>query len=242
MEEWQDLRSIWRETLNWKPTDEQEHKLEKLYHLIITGNQQLNLTRITQPLDFWEKHLWDSLAPIFYQPKFSKINQLKGIDIGTGSGFPGIPLAIIFPDWKITLLDSTRKKINFLEGLSLGLNLDKIKTVIDRAEALGHSQNHRNCYDLALIRAVADVSVCAEYTIPFLKIGGLALLYRGQWTENEEKKLNSALIKLGGKIANIHPYQTPLTHSIRHCIYVEKISKTPQEFPRAVGIPSQKPL
>jgi 16S rRNA (guanine527-N7)-methyltransferase len=242
MKEWQALINIWTATLNWQPTSKQQQQFDSLYQLILEGNRQFNLTRITEPLDFWEKHLWDSLAPIFYNKLLLENKQVKVIDIGTGAGFPAIPLAIVFPNWQFTLLDSTRKKMTFVDSLSSALNLDNLKTVVNRAETIGQDKTYRNQYDLALIRAVAEASVCAEYSLPLLNMGGIALLYRGKWTEEEQETLESALKTLGGKSAKVHSFETPLTQSIRHCIYLEKIAKTPTEFPRAVGIPTQKPL
>lgn len=148
-------------------------KFQQLYKEIVTGNRQLNLTRITEPNEFWEKHLWDSLAGLNgleLAKEIAKAENLSIIDIGTGAGFPGIPIAIAFPFWTVTLLDSTRKKINFIEDLIPKLALRNTKTLMGRAEEIGQSSFHRQTYDIALIRAVSEASVCAEYTLPLLNI------------------------------------------------------------------------
>jgi 16S rRNA (guanine527-N7)-methyltransferase len=208
----------------------------------VAGNQQLNLTRITSPEDFWEKHLWDSYIAFTHAPQFDPSQIHKVIDIGTGGGFPGLPLAIAHPTWPITLLDSTRKKITFLETLSQELKLDQVKGISDRAEALGHHPHHRQTYDLTCIRAVGKAALCAEYSLPFLKIGGLAILYRGQWQETDTEKLIPALEKCGGKLEQISFLTTPITNSHRTCLYIRKTHTTPAQYPREIGIPSQTPL
>ena len=236
------MTDFWQQTLSWQPNEQQQQQFQILYREIIRGNRQLNLTRITQPEDFWEKHLWDSLAPLQLDSFLNRAASLKVIDIGTGAGFPGLPVAITFPDWTVTLLDSTQKKIKFLASLTHQLDLLHLKTIVGRAEAIGQQKSHREKYDLALIRAVAAPSVCAEYALPLLKIGGLAILYRGIWHEDETKGLKPALAQLSGEISSILPLTTPLTHSIRHCIYLRKLTPSSPNFPRTVGIPAQKPL
>lgn len=236
------LEAIWLDSLGWQPTQEQRQTWEQLYQEILLVNRQINLTRITDPQDFWEKHLWDSLAGVMNIDFLPYENSLKVIDIGTGAGFPGLPVSIIFPHWQVTLLDSTRKKIKVINLFLDALNLHNCQTLIGRAEDIGHHHEHREMYDLALIRAVGEPSVCAEYSLPFLTIGGIGILYRGNWQTEEEEKLKAALKKLGGKISFIKRCQTPLTQSIRHFIYIEKIAPTPILFPRAVGIPKQQPL
>ncbi|MBD2169615.1 16S rRNA (guanine(527)-N(7))-methyltransferase RsmG [Calothrix membranacea FACHB-236] len=239
-----EMAEIWQKTLNWQPNTQQQLQFQQLYELILEGNGQLNLTRITEPEEFWEKHLWDSLRGIAPQQQF--IDSLETgasvIDIGTGAGFPGIPIAIASANCKITLLDSTRKKVNFLETIVTALGLSNGKTLVGRVEEIGQQRQHRQSYDVATIRAVGTASVCAEYALPLLKVEGLAVIYRGNWTEEETTALQNAVDQLGGVIEAIEQFTTPLSESIRHCLYLRKVAATPANFPRAVGVPTQKPL
>ena len=239
-----EMAETWQETLNWQPNAQQQSQFQQLYELILEGNRQLNLTRITEPQEFWEKHLWDSLRGITPQQQFiSSLDEgASVIDIGTGAGFPGIPVAIAAPNCTITLLDSTRKKITFLEKVLTELALSNAKTLVGRAEEIGQQRQHRQSYDVALIRAVGSASACAEYTLPLLKRDGLAVIYRGNWTEEENAALQNAVSQLGGVVEAIAQFTTPLSQSIRHCLYLRKIATTPANFPRAVGVPTQKPL
>ena len=242
-----EMVDLWQETVGWQPTHQQIAQFQQFYDLIIDSNRQMNLTRITEPVDFWEKHLWDSLRGIF--PAETSVSKLllpslplNAIDIGTGAGFPGVPIAIAHPEWAVTLLDSTSKKVNFLQTALKEMGIHTANTLVDRVEQVGRSPQHRETYDIALIRAVASATVCAEYALPLLKPNGLAVLYRGQWSEDETSGLESAVKQLGGEVVAIEEFVTPLTHGLRHCVYLQKISSTPQEFPRAIGIPVQKPL
>ncbi|MEB3293494.1 MAG: 16S rRNA (guanine(527)-N(7))-methyltransferase RsmG [Synechococcales bacterium] len=237
------------QALGWQPTPEQQQQLNGLYRLIVLGNQQLNLTRITDPQEFWEKHLWDSLrgiepaglrATARHLPLFQP--QLRLIDIGTGAGFPGVPIAIARPQWQVTLLDSTRKKITFLTQTTSALNLHNTLGYVDRVEQMGHDANHRQQYDVATIRAVAGATVCAEYALPLVKVGGIVILYRGQWMAEEAIALEEAVWQLGGEILLTDRFTTPLSQGIRTCLYLRKLAPTPERFPRAIGIPTQKPL
>lgn len=239
-----EMAEIWQQTLNWQPTAQQQAQFQRLYELILEGNRQLNLTRITDPQEFWEKHLWDSLRGIAPQGQFIPSLQEGAfvIDIGTGAGFPGIPVIITAPNCQITLMDSTQKKITFIEKILTELALTNAKTLVGRSEEIGQQPQHRQAYDIALIRAVGTASVCAEYALPLLKQSGLAVIYRGNWTEEETTVLQNAVNQLGGVIELIEKFTTPLSDSIRHCLYVRKVANTPANFPRAVGVPSQKPL
>lgn len=240
----------WQQTLQWQPDAEQQRLLQQLYEGVLQGNQQVNLTRITDPHEFWEKHLWDSLYGVMpwlsehtatslaeYLPQVQSV-----IDIGTGGGFPGLPVAIALPPWQLTCLDSTRKKIAFLATLSQALGLSRVQTLADRAEVVGHHPSHREAYDLALIRAVGPATACAEYAMPLVKVNGMVVLYRGQWTSEEEKALKKSVSKLGGGQVWVQSATTPLSHSARHCIYICKAGPTPDAFPRAPGVPTKQPL
>lgn len=246
-----EMSAVWQETLNWQPSAQQQAQLQQLYELIVAGNRQLNLTRITEPTEFWEKHLWDSLrgiAPFWKETTSlrsltqSTSNLFKVIDVGTGGGFPGVPVAIARPEWHITLADSTQKKIAFLSTLGQTLGLAQVKTLVGRAEEIAQQQQHRETYDLALIRAVGPASVCAEYVLPLLQLEGQAVLYRGQWSLDETEALRPAVAQLGGAIAAVEAFTTPLSGSVRHCLYLRKVAPTPIEFPRAVGVPGKQPL
>ncbi|MEO0949560.1 MAG: 16S rRNA (guanine(527)-N(7))-methyltransferase RsmG [Cyanobacteria bacterium J06641_5] len=235
---------LWRETCSWEPTTPQQAAFVQLYAGILAGNRQLNLTRIVEPAEFWEKHLWDSLrglAPLQLL-NTSQQQDLNAIDIGTGAGFPGLPLAIVNPKLEIVLLDATRKKIAFLEELAAALGCDRVAAVAARAEEAGRDPIHREAYDFAFLRAVGPASVCAEYALPLLGVGGTAVLYRGQWSAADTDALLPALALLGGELAEIAAYTTPLGNGSRHCLYIKKVMPTPTRFPRLPGTPSKKPL
>ncbi|NCO76387.1 MAG: 16S rRNA (guanine(527)-N(7))-methyltransferase RsmG [Cyanobacteria bacterium] len=229
---------LWQNTTNWTPSLEQLNLFQELYNEILAINKYLNLTRITTIEEFWEKNLWDSLAPILeYDLTHKKI-----IDIGTGGGFPGLPIAITFAEAKLTLMDSTNKKIKFINDFSHKLKLKNIETLVNRVEIIGQDKKYRKQYDFALIRAVAEISVCLEYSLPLLKLGGIAILYRGNLSEEEKEITEKIAHQLGGKVTKIINKNTPIKNHIRHCIYIEKTGITPKQYPREVGKPVKEPL
>lgn len=229
---------LWQKTLNWTPSPSILEKWQELYNHILIKNKYLNLTRITTVEEFWEKNLWDSLAPIIdYDLKNKKV-----IDIGTGGGFPGLPCAIAFPESEFILMDSIAKKVNFIDETKQILNIENIITLINRAEIIGRDINHRNKYDFALIRAVAEISVCLEYTLPLLKQGGIAILYRGNIEQQEQEKIAKVAYKLGGELIEIVNKNTPINNYTRNNVYIKKITNTPKKYPREVGKPTKNPL
>lgn len=248
--------------MHWQPDEGHLLEFQSLYEGILQGNQSLNLTRITAPDEFWEKHLWDSLraiTPLLSQPSGStsesvsspttgmvpgegENGSVRAIDIGTGAGFPGLPVAIACPDWQVTLLDSTRKKITFLQGLINQLGMENAQAIVGRVEEIGRSREHRERYDFAFARAIGPTMVCAEYALPLLKVGGVAVLYRGHWTEEEAQVVSVGVEQLGGMVDFVEKFTTPLTDSVRTCVYLRKVARTGSEFPRGVGIPAQNPL
>ncbi|WP_013322877.1 16S rRNA (guanine(527)-N(7))-methyltransferase RsmG [Gloeothece verrucosa] len=234
------FKQIWQESLHWQPNEQQQAKFQRLYTEILLANRQLNLTRIIEPEEFWEKHLWDSLSGVVHLGL--KTDNLSVIDIGTGAGFPGVPVAIAFPGWTVTLLDSVQKKMVFLNSLVSAMELENTSLLTERVEMIAQDKKYRESYDISLIRAVASASICAEYALPLLKLGGLAILYRGHWSAEENLSLKTVVEQLGGKIEEVKQLTTPITKSIRNCVYIRKISATPKQYPRAVGIPRQKPL
>jgi len=234
----------WQQTLGWQPDSEQEQGFNLLYNLVLEGNQTQNLTRITTPEDFWEKHLWDSLRGVL---PFWDQRDLKVIDIGTGAGFPGLPISIAQPTWQLTLLDSRHKKTAFIATTAAAMGLKNITAVTGRAEDISQSKPHAHAYDLALIRAVGNAGLCAQYALPFVKLGGFAVLYRGQWNQAEQDDLQQAcrsielsIVQLQSpnpspsrspskkilkqsmqiNIDRVESFTTPLTHSARHCVYL----------------------
>lgn len=256
---------LWEKTMHWQPDAGHLLEFQSLYEGILQGNQSLNLTRITAPDEFWEKHLWDSLrgiTPLLSQPLSSTSStsedvsspqmgmvpgdggngSVRAIDIGTGAGFPGLPVAIACPEWQVTLLDSTRKKITFLQGLINQLGMENARAIVGRVEDMGRSVEHRERYDFGFARAIGPTMVCAEYALPLLKVGGLAILYRGHWTEEEAQVVFAGVQQLGGMVDFVEKFTTPLTDSVRTCVYLRKVAPTPPEFPRGVGIPAQNPL
>ncbi|MFP4318192.1 MAG: 16S rRNA (guanine(527)-N(7))-methyltransferase RsmG [Phormidium sp.] len=199
-----------------------QSQFQRFYDGVVQGNRQVNLTRILEPLDFWEKHLWDSLRGVapFLRGEFSLPPRPQVVDLGSGGGFPGIPLAIARPDWSLTLVDSTQKKVRFLQAAIAHLGLSQTEAIAGRAETLGALRPYRGRYDLGLLRAVASPSVCLGYVRPWLKPGGWVVLYRGQWRDEEQQDLQQGLS--GFELVTIDGFVTPETQAIRHAVILRR--------------------
>lgn len=204
--------------------------------LLKEWNEKINLTAIIEDNDIILKHFIDSLTIEEYIPENASV-----IDVGTGAGFPGIPLKIVRNDINLTLLDSLNKRLIFLDTVSQKLNLENTKIVHGRAEDTGKDVEHREKYDVATARAVANLSVLAEYCLPFVKVGGLFICMKGNNVE-EVEEAKKALEKLGGKIEKIEKMYLPNSDIERNIIIIKKIKNTPKEFPRKAGVPSKNPI
>ncbi|MEN9216124.1 MAG: 16S rRNA (guanine(527)-N(7))-methyltransferase RsmG, partial [Gloeomargarita sp. HHBFW_bins_162] len=198
------------------PGEATDRRWQSLYETILQGNQQMNLTRITAPQDFWEKHLWDSAQGI--SPYLGITDPWQVIDVGTGAGFPGLVVAMLQPHWQVTLLDSRRKKTRFLEQAIADLHLENVRILTGRAEVLGADLPHQRAYDLVLLRAVAPVQEALRYGTPFLKPGGHLVLYQGHWTAAQTEALTPHL--QGLTLTQIDAQTTPLTQGVRHYLHL----------------------
>ena len=218
----------------------QEEQLEQFFtykELLIEWNKKMNLTAIEQEEDIITKHFIDSLSIASYIPDTAKV-----IDIGTGAGFPGIPLKILKKDLSLTLLDSLNKRITFLEEVIRNLSLENIQAVHARAEELAHKEEYREQYDIAVSRAVAPMHTLLEYMLPYVKIGGKCICMKGPNLQEESKDLQNCLETLGGKIEKIEEIVLPKTEIKRNIMLIKKENKTPKKYPRNPGMPSKKPL
>ena len=217
-------------------TKEQIEKFYNYMNLLLEWNEKINLTAIIEPREIILKHFVDSLTIA----KYIKDDE-KMIDVGTGAGFPGIPLSIVKENIDIVLLDSLNKRINFLEEVKENLKLEKIITIHGRAEEFGKNKKERETYDIATSRAVAPLNILLEYLLPLVKVGGKAICMKGSNIEEIENAKN-ALEILGGQIEKIEEITLPNSDIKRNIIIVKKVKNTPSKYPRKPGTPSKEPI
>lgn len=218
-------------------SEEQLEQFITYYEMLIEKNKVMNLTAITDFDEVLEKHFEDSLSLI--QAVDLEKSQAV-IDLGTGAGFPGIPLKIAFPNLQITLADSLNKRILFLDDVIRELGLTGIDTVHGRAEDLAKNSDYREKFDLCVSRAVANLSTLSEYCLPFVKIGGKFISYKAGECDEEVAASKSSVFLLGGKISDIKKFE--LGESGRAFVIIDKVSGTPKKYPRKAGTPSKDPL
>ena len=218
-------------------TEKQLEQFRIYYEMLVEKNKVMNLTGITEWDEVLEKHFLDSISII----RAIDISQnIFVLDIGTGAGFPGIPLKIAFPNLQITLADSLNKRVLFLQEVIDALKLEGIEAVHSRAEDLARDKNYREQYDLVVSRAVANLSTLSEYCLPFVKIGGQFISYKSGDIEEEVVASKSAVFLLGGKIKDTVKFE--LGESSRSFVLIDKTKGTPKTYPRKAGTPSKKPL
>lgn len=226
------------EKLNIGFNDDQIKKFNDYYELLIEWNNKINLTAITEYDEVISKHFIDSILIC----SFIDLSGKKIIDIGTGGGFPGIPIKIINPDTDIVLVDSLNKRVNFLNEVLSELKLEKIEAIHGRAEDLGHDKNLRGKFDYSVSRAVANLSTLSELCIPFLKEGGTFISYKSENTDEEIKDAESAISKLGSKIEKIKECMIPENDIKRRFIIIKNMRQVDNRYPRKAGIPKKVPL
>ena len=217
-----------------------EKQLEQFriyFEMLVEKNKVMNLTGITQWDEVLEKHFLDSISLI---RAIDLNHKLTVMDMGTGAGFPGLPLKIAFPKLKVTLADSLNKRVNFLQEVIDELKLEGIEAIHGRAEDLARDKKYREQFDLSVSRAVANLSTLSEYCLPFVKIGGQFISYKSGECDEEVAASKSAVFLLGGKIASVVKFE--LGESGRSFIVIDKVKGTSMEYPRKAGTPSKKPL
>ena len=217
--------------------EQQIHQFYQYMELLLEWNEKINLTAITNPEEIIVKHFIDSLTIAKYVKENARL-----IDVGTGAGFPGIPLKIIREDIEITLLDSLNKRVNFLNEVIHELKLSKIQAVHSRVEDFAKDKKNRESFDYATSRAVANLSTLSEYLIPLVKIGGNAISMKGSEVDEEMKQSQKAISLLGGKIETIETFQLPQSDINRNIIIIHKTQNTPNKYPRKAGMPSKEPI
>ncbi|MCB0162989.1 MAG: 16S rRNA (guanine(527)-N(7))-methyltransferase RsmG [Anaerolineae bacterium] len=207
---------------------------------LVAWNEKFNLTRIVEPQEVAVKHFLDSLS---IAPVLSELNTPRSIiDVGSGAGFPGIPLKIVRPELSMTLLESTGKKTTFLRHVVETLELANVAVITARAEEAGRQTAHRERYDVAVARAVSRLAVLAEYTLPLVKVGGWVIAQKGQHPAEEIETGGRAVRMLGGTIVEVRPVEVPGLEAERHLVIIKKIKPTPKLYPRQPGWPAKEPL
>ncbi|MGX9977262.1 16S rRNA (guanine(527)-N(7))-methyltransferase RsmG [Staphylococcus gallinarum] len=219
-------------------SEQQQQQFQTYYQMLVEWNEKMNLTSITEEHEVYLKHFYDSIAPSFYAD-FSQSMSL--CDVGAGAGFPSIPLKIIFPNLKVTIVDSLNKRIQFLNQLADALGLQDVRFVHDRAETFGKGV-YRESYDIVTARAVARLSVLSELCIPLVKKGGQFIALKSAKGDEELEEAAFGIGVFGGKVIDTISYELPEDAGDRQMMIIEKRSQTPKKYPRKPGTPNKSPL
>lgn len=220
-------------------SEKQMEQFLQYYELLVEKNKVMNLTAITEFDEVVEKHFLDSVS---LTQQLDLHQPLKVLDLGTGAGFPGIPLKIVFPELEITLMDSLNKRVLFLQDVISSLQLENIEAVHGRAEEAARNKKYRESFDLCVSRAVAYISTLSEYCLPFVKIGGSFISYKSSTIEDELEDGKKGIAILGGKVKDVYKFTLPDSELQRSFVIIEKEKKTPKAYPRKAGTPSKEPL
>ncbi len=226
------------ESLNIALSENQMEQFLTFYELLVEWNSFMNLTAITEFEEVVQKHFLDSLALI----KACDLKDQTLIDVGTGAGFPGIPLKIAFPELKVTLLDSLNKRINFLNTVIETLGLENVETIHGRAEDFAKNKDYREKFDLCVSRAVSNMTTLSEYCLPFVRINGSFISYKSEKLTEELKEADKAISILGGQVGDQIELTLPDSDIYRNLLIINKTKNTPGKYPRKAGLPSKEPL
>ncbi|MNS16968.1 Ribosomal RNA small subunit methyltransferase G [compost metagenome] len=219
--------------------DEQLEQFDIYFRELVSWNEKMNLTGITERDQVYLKHFYDSLTLAFYKG-MDAVDSI--IDVGSGAGFPGIPLKIAFPHLKLTIVDSLNKRISFLQHVVNAIELKNVKLIHGRAEDIARLPEHRDSYDLATARAVARLAVLNEFCLPFVKPGGVFAAMKGNDPEEEIKEAAYSMKELKGSFVESHNFNLPVENSERHIVLIKKTAPTPKKYPRKAGTPLKTPL
>lgn len=226
-------------TMNIHLSDRQAEAFQIYYEMLIQWNENINLTAITEFEQVLMKHFIDSVA-VDMVTDMSKIHKI--IDVGTGAGFPGIPLKILYPDMELTLLDSLNKRVKYLQAVTKRLELSKVTLIHGRAEEIGRMEEYREQYDLCVSRAVANLSVLSEYCVPFVKTGGYFISYKAEEVEEEAETAQKAIRCLHCEKPVIEKVRIPGSDIVRSFVIIRKKGRTDMRYPRKPGVPAKNPL
>ncbi len=225
--------------INISLSEKQVKQFDAYIDILLEWNQHINLTAITKVDEILMKHFYDSLV---FSQFITLDNDISLMDVGTGAGFPGVPLKIVFPDVRLTLLDSLRKRTDFLQFLCEKLSLEFVNILNGRAEKFGREALYRDQYDYVVSRAVAPLRILSEFCLPFVKNGGLFISFKGPDIDIELQDAHHAIDALGGKVEAVKSITLPYQNDKRTIIMIRKINNTPERFPRREGIPAKRPL
>ena len=226
---------------NFELTDKQKQQFKLYFKMLIEVNEHVNLTRITEEDEVYLKHFYDSITPLFTFGAVFKDGATL-CDVGAGAGFPSIPLKILKPGLKVTIVDSLQKRLNFLKDLISELGLTDVELVHGRAEDVGQNKLYRERFDIVTARAVARMSVLSEYCLPLVKKGGYFVALKGPKAEDELDDGKKALEVLGGKLIKDEELTLPASEEERTLVLVQKVKSTPKKYPRPAGTPRRKPI
>lgn len=222
-------------------SEEQLGQFRDYYHLLIEWNSFMNLTAITEPEEVMMKHFVDSVSLVKALPQLAE-KEFTVIDVGTGAGFPGIPLKIVFPELQITLLDSLNKRVKFLNEVITALSLKRISAVHGRAEDFAQDKEYREQFDLCVSRAVANMTTLSEYCLPFVKKDGYFISYKSEKITEEYERAEKAIRILGGCFDKQVEFCLPESDIYRNLFMIRKVEATPKKYPRKAGFPSKEPI